>query len=131
MKTAKAQLARKEKLMPGGIPRWLRCYDNGGVDVPGGACDRYTVVFTGQAAANKRQGAPDQWPYLAMSGSPFHPQGFGQHGHSDHRPCDVNKSNWAPAVGRKNHLGTRITFADLPKDCQDLVVQDYVTIWSL
>jgi hypothetical protein len=117
-------------LVPGGIPRWVRCYDNGGVDA-GGSIDQYTAVFTGQAAAMKMPGVAHQWPYLAMNSAPYHPQGFGQHGQSNHQPCDVNKHGWAPAVGRKNHLGKRIEFLDLPPDCQRLVFDDYLAIWNL
>lgn len=119
---------RWAQLMPNGVPRYVRAYDNGGVDA-GGSIDNYTVVFTGRAAPDKLQGCPDQWPYLAMNGAPFH--GFGQHGHTNHQPCDVNKQGWAPAVGRKNHLGTRINFADLPDDCRRLVIDDYMAIWRL
>jgi hypothetical protein len=129
---------RRQRLMPGGIPRYVRCYDNGGPDAPDGSCDRYTVVFTGRAAKSKGIGwQPDQWPYLAMSGSPFHPQGFGQHGHTNHQPCDTLTHNpkrpygWPPAIGRRNHLGTRIRFQDLPPDCRKLVLRDYKEIWRL
>ena len=123
----KAQRDRKARLMPAGIPKWIRCYDN---DVR--SFDRYTVVFSGKTArCGGGPGQPNQYPYLAMSANPCHPQGFGQHGHRDHSARDTPKGAWPPAVGRKNHLGTRITFADLPKDCQDLVVQDYVALWSL
>ena len=121
---------RWAQLMPDMAPRWVRAYDNGGRDA-GGSIDQYTVVFTGRAAADKPQGCPNQWPYLAMNAAPFHPQGFGQHGHSNHQPCDVNKQGWAPAVGRKNHLGTRINFADLPDDCRRLVIGNYMEIWKL
>jgi hypothetical protein len=122
-----ALLERRERLMPGGIPKWVRCYDN-----EGRSCDRYTAVFSGKAARCEGDpGQPHQYSYLAMSANPCHPQGFGLHGHSDHSACDTPKGAWPPAVGRKNHLGTRINFADLPKDCQDLVVQYYVALWSL
>ena len=33
---------RKERLFPDGVPRYLCCYDNGGV-----TAERYTAVFTG------------------------------------------------------------------------------------
>ncbi len=36
------QEVRKASLVPNGIPRYVRCYDNGGESF-----DRYTVVFTG------------------------------------------------------------------------------------
>lgn len=113
-------------LAPDMVPRWLRVYDN-----DGRSFDRYTAVFTGRAAPMKVPGRANQWPYLGMSERPCHPQGFGQHGHTDHQPCDVNEHGWAPAVGRKNHLGKRIEFADLPEDCRRLVFDDYIAIWRL
>lgn len=112
--------------MPDGIPRYVRVYDNGGV-----TADRYTVAYTG----NFRREHPDhfrrEYPYVGMSEHPFHPQGFGQHGSSKDRPCDVNSKGWAPAIGRTNHLGKRIPFGDLPKDCQRLVTDGYTAIWEL
>lgn len=53
-----------------------------------------------------------------MSSMPFHPQGFGQHGEIED-----------PRGGK--HLGKRIKFAELPEDCQKLVVSDYKDIWSI
>jgi len=114
---------RIHRLMPGGIPRWVRCYDNGGRSF-----DRYTVVFT-------RKSFGFESMYLAMSEHPMHPQGFGQHGHSKWFPVDVVQENgrcqWPPAIGRKCHLGVRIPFATLPTDCQRLVVRDYKEIWNI
>lgn len=111
--------------MPKGIPRWIRCYDNGGVD-NGGSGDRYTVCFTGKAGSND-----GEYSYRAMSGDPFHPQGIGIWGASKNHHCDVNKWGFAPMIGRKNHLGRRIRFQDLPEDCRKLVIQDYREIWRL
>jgi hypothetical protein len=65
--------------------------------------------------------------YVGMSANPFHPQGFGQHGGHAY-PIDA-KDGWAPAIGRKCHLGTRIPFDKLPPDCQKLVRDDYKDIW--
>lgn len=119
--------SRYERLMPNGIPRWVRVYDNGGRSF-----DRYTVVFTGKRAAMRAPGRAPQFPYLGMSEHPFHPQGFGQHGHSDWKPCDVTGSSWGgAAMGRSNHLGKRIPFSALPPDCQRLVLSDYREIWGL
>jgi hypothetical protein len=56
-----------------------------------------------------------------MSGAPFHPQGFGQHGESE---TIIDR----PTYG---HLGKKITFADLPEDCQKLVISDYRYYWQL
>lgn len=68
-------------------------YDNGGATF-----DRYTVYF------NVRD--REFWTCLAMSAEPFHPQGFGQHS--------------VGSLGR--HNGKRITFEQLPTDCQKAIV---------
>lgn len=122
------QRARRQRLIPGGIPRYVRCYDNGGK-----TADRYTVCFTGRAAKMSGAGImPDQWPLLAMSGSPFHPQGVGMHSHTNFRPADVVGGAWGgPAIGRRCRLGKRIPFRQLPADCRKLVLQDYKEIWGL
>jgi hypothetical protein len=123
---------RLAALLPGGVPRYVRCYDNGGPDVPGGSCDRYTVCFTGRAASEGSRETGRDYPYLAMSGSPFHPQGFGQHGSTKARAADCTGSSWAgPSIGRRCHLGTRVRFEDLPADCRKLVLSDYKEIWKL
>lgn len=143
--------------MPEGIPKYLRVYDNGGGDnyfcrpcltfqdeprapgqcpecggkllpVTGGSFDRYTVVFSG------RYKKPGEWfQYLAMNARPCHPQGFGQHGHTDNQPCDCRPgSGWPPPVGGKSHWGSRrITWAQLPQACQKLVLSDYKAIWDI
>lgn len=111
--------------MPGGMPRYVRVYDNGGKTF-----DRYTVVYTGRAAVD-RTGVVAQWPYVGMSEFPFSPQGVGQHGFSEHRQCDLNKHGWPKQIGSTCHLGKRIEFIKLPKDCRDLVMADYKAIWKL
>lgn len=127
-KASKRDANRRKALLPAGVPRYVRCYDNGGETI-----DRYTVVFHGKAAKMNGGGAgwPDQWPYLAMNAAPFHPQGFGQRGASNDRPCDVDRWGFPPALGRKCHLGRRIPFAALPEDCRRLVLSDYHEIWNL
>jgi hypothetical protein len=112
---------RLQSLLPNGEPKYIRCYDNGG-----DTADRYTVVFTGRYRKTIR----DQFQYVGMSEHPFHPQGVGMHGESDSQ-IDVNKSGWPPAMGRKNHLGKRIPFTELPEDCRKLVLRDYKEIWNL
>lgn len=115
------QVRRLAALLPGGVPRWVRCYDNGGETF-----DRYTVVFTGNYTRRTRG---EHW-YLGMSEHPFHPQGFGQHGGS-RGACDT-VNGWPPAMGRKHpSLGKRIPFVDLPFDCQRAVMQDYRDLWDL
>lgn len=98
--------ARKARLMPNDVPRYIRCYDNGGKTF-----DRYTVIST------KRRIEPHgPFAYVGMSDNPYHPHGFGHHGEID-RPT---------LTGDK-----RITFADLPRDCQTLVLSDYRAIWGI
>jgi hypothetical protein len=108
-------------LLPNGIPKYIRAYDNGG-----SSADRYTVCFTGKAGS-----ADGEYSYRAMSVNPFDPQGVGLWLANKNRHCDVNKWGFAPMIGRKNHLGTRIPFADLPPDCKKLVLRDYKEIWNL
>ena len=124
---------RLQSLMPNGIPRWIRCYDAG----EDGGADRYTVCYTGRTATLRCKGYANEYPFVGMSASPFHPQGVGMHGSTANQPCDTIRSgkrgwNWPPAVGRKHpNLGLRIEFKGLPPDCQKLVVRDYVEIWGL
>lgn len=103
---------RKNRLLPDGKPRWVRCYDNGGETF-----DRYTVVFTGHFQKN----FPGECYYVGMSEHPSHPQGFGQHGEAK---IMIDR----PAY---SHIGKRITFDDLPEDCRKLVLSDYLEIWRL
>lgn len=126
-KKQETQEARKERLMPNNIPKYVRVYDNGGTGC-GGTFDRYTVVFSGNYRRRLPTGEFDcDCLYVGMSANPFHPQGFGQHGENPY-PIDA-KDGWAPAIGRKCHLGIRINFSDLPPDCQKLVRDDYNDIW--
>jgi hypothetical protein len=120
--------------MPNGTPRWIRVYDNGGVDAKNGSLDRYTVVFTGRYS--KRVPGQGSWfQHVALSSDPHHPHGFCQHGENQYQPIDtLGKKpgwHWPPAVGRKNHLGRRIRFSDLPRDCQRVVIEDYKEIWGI
>jgi hypothetical protein len=103
---------RIERLLPNGLPKYVRCYDNGGETF-----DRYTVVFTGHFKKDYR----GQCFYLGMSTYPFHPQGFGQHGEAD-------KMIDRPAYG---HLGKKMAFATLPPDVQRCVLQTYREVWGL
>ena len=104
---------RMSALMPNGIPRYVRCYDNGGKTF-----DRYTVVFCGRYT-HKTNGA---FMYVGMSANPFSPLGFGQHGDSNHMPIDRPKYS---------RLGKKIKFIDLPEDCKILVINDYTDLWEL
>jgi hypothetical protein len=128
----KSTTKRLASLLPNGLPKYIRAYDNGGPR-NGGSIDRYTVCFTGKyrCLGLRRGERPHSWfQYLAMNSSPFHPQGFGQHGENSTQ-IDVNAWGFAPAIGRKNHLGKRIPFSELPPDCQTMVLRDYKEIWDL
>lgn len=112
---------RRERLMPNGTPRWVRCYDNGGK-----TADRYTVLFTGRYPGRIRFG-------LCMSALPFHPQGVGQRFEfNGSNPPDRVGSSWSgPSIGRSCALGKRIRFEDLPADCQRATLDDYAVLWGL
>ena len=116
-KLNKADESRRRRLLPGGEPRWVRCYDAG--DDVG---DRYTVVYTGLKDGSH--------PFVGMSSAPYHPQGFCTHGTHGYA-IDAPPGKWPPVIGRKNHLGRRIAFADLPADCRKLVYDDYFYYWDI
>ena len=43
---------------------------------------------------------------------------------------DVKPGSWGGvAMGKKCHLGTRVSFETLPEDCQKLTMQDYLDLW--
>ena len=104
---------RAASLLPGGVPKYVRCYDNGGK-----TADRYTVVYTGRY---RRDLTRDEFQFVGMSAQPFHPQGVGMHGSSK---VQIDR----PASA---HLGKRIKFAELPDDCRKLVLADYRELWCL
>lgn len=107
---------RRESLMPGGVPRYLRIYDNGGAEA-GGSYDRYTAAFTGRYEKNR--GA---FLYVAFNGCPTHPMGFWQHGETIGNPVDYPRSA---------HLGRRIDFGTLPEECQKLLMKEYRELWNI
>jgi hypothetical protein len=127
----KREKDRRRRLMPRGIPRWVRCYDNGGPDMPGGSCDRYTVCFTGAAVVGRAPNYPSEHYFRAMSADPFWPQGIGLWGSNPNCACDSLNGKWPPALGRRCHLGVRIRFQDLPADCRRLIRRDYRELWNL
>jgi hypothetical protein len=132
MNKAQTQAARLARLLPAGVPRYVRAYDNGGESF-----DRYTVAFTGRAGVLRVNGCDPEYSFRAMSANPCHPQGFGQWGSVKGQPVDTlgevnGKVYWPPAIGRKvAHLGKRIAFAELPEECRKLILSDYRAIWSL
>ena len=86
------------------VPRYVRCYDNGGKTV-----DRYTVVFTGRNAGGM---------YLGMSATPTHPQGFAQHGEARNKWDRIDYPKSA-------HLGKRVSWLMLPPECRAVAWGDY------
>jgi len=110
----KFQSSRYSNLLRYGVPRYVRIYDNFGT--PNESIDRYTVVFTGNFVGRNRY-----CHGLAMSGAPFHPQGFCQHFEYD-RVIDY------PKYG---HLGKKIRFYQLPVDCRSVVIDNYLALWDL
>ena len=109
----KKQTTRRNSLLPNGVPKYIRCYDNGGETF-----DRYTVVYTGRYTHKTNRSF---W-YVSMSTNPFNPQGFGQHGESEFRPIDRP---------RYRHLGKKIKWESLPANCQKLVLSDYCDLWDI
>ena len=111
---------RYDRLCPNGIPRYIRCYDNGGETY-----DQYTVVYTGNYNnIGKQRRSFIQLPVyqvVGMSGAPFHPQGFCQHGEYERL---IDRPTYS-------HLGKKIRFQDLPEDCRQVVLNDYLEIWGL
>lgn len=83
----------------------IKCYDNGGR-----TADRYTVLYLDRRVNGGSRGPCEG---VSMSATPFHPQGFGQHGD----------------FVRGSHLGKVIRFKDLPEDCRKLVIQDLGGRW--
>ena len=114
----KRQKQRIDNLLPNGKPRWIRCYDNGE--------GSYVAIFTGRYTHKTSR---QHWG-VEMDAHPFHPQGVGLHFEYPYQ-VDAMDGKWPPAIGRKNHLGTRIQFDDLPADCQKLVMRDYLYLWDL
>lgn len=103
---------RADRLLPAGIPRYVRCYDNGGK-----TADNYTLVFTGNYA-----GREGRCSYISCNGNPTHPTyGFWQHGESQRV---IDQPTYA-------HLGKRIKFSELPEIVQQLFISEYKEIWSL
>lgn len=124
----KKQHARIESLMPNGIPKYIRIYDNSGTENE--TADNFTVVFSGNYRKRLPDGRFDCWiQVIGMGSTPFSPLGVCMHSEYEHPIDTVN--GWTIPIGRSNHLGKRINFTDLPKDCQKVVRDDYMDIWKL
>jgi len=127
MKTEKHYQKRRERLMPGNVPKYVRIYDN-----EGRSADNFTVVYTGKYHNNDLE----RYTVTGMNSAPYHPQGICMHDATHMFLCDtLDDFGWPakrpPKVGGKCRLGTRIRFEDLPFDCQCVVLQDYICIWRL
>jgi len=99
-------------LVVNNVPRYVRCYDNGGASF-----HRYTVAFTRRYRKTSR----DEYYYLGMSEHPYDPQGFGQHGFSN---TPIDRPKYA-------HLGKRTAFSDLPDEVRKLVRIVYRVLWNI
>ncbi len=105
----KKHQSRYDKLMPSGIPRYLRVYDNGGKTI-----DRYTVVFTGRY----RKSHLDEFMYVSAN-----PGGVGVYLH-DFSPNLIDRPTYS-------HLGKKIGFKDLDIELRLKIVQDYRDLWEV
>lgn len=92
----------KNTVTANGKRKTCRIYDNGGETL-----DRYTACFRVEKMKDGRR----YFPYLGFSTSPL---GFSQHGDAD-LPIDRPSGK---------HLGKRIAFESLNKDCQQLLIQE-------
>ena len=115
--------ARAKRLMPNGIPRWIRIYDNGGE-----TADRYCVVYTG----NYNTDTPRLHHFVTMSPCPYSPLGVCIHD-CDSTIIDSTPTRWGGVKVGSTHpvLGKRIKFDDLNEDCKRVVLEDYESIWNI
>ena len=117
-------LSREARFMPGGIPRYVRCYDSSEADDP--SFDTFTVLYTGRAATTTDAYGNRAYEYVCLSG----------HGSVPFRPADTynpatKKHCFPPAMGRKCHLGRRVPFSAIPYGLQQTVLRDYREIWQI
>lgn len=97
---------RRERLMPGGIPRYIRIWDNTD-EFPH---DGITVVFTKKGI---RGHDGTYFFYVSMNK------------HGDYYHGELHQKH------QGKHLGKRIKFTDLPEACQKVVISDYEELWDL
>jgi len=116
---SKTLKARRARLFKGETPRYIRCYDNGGLTAENGSLDRYTISYT-------RKSELRHFFYVAASEYPFSPQGFGQH--MSNRNFPIDRPNGKCLT---KHLGKKIQFKDLPPDVKRMVKDDYMDLWNL
>jgi len=155
-KAADKLAERRERLMPGGVPRYVRIYDNGGgmahfcrrcltfqdpetcegcgkkllpVPADSGTCDRYTVVYTGRY----RGRTPGKVAYRGMSCRPSHPQGVSMWGEGE-SDMDCGEAGFPVKLGEPAPFGRgdrRISFKQLPDDCKQVALRDYKDLWEI
>ena len=89
----------------------IEMWDNGGETI-----DRYTIAISG---LQEIDGEPYTY-FMGASDSPFHPQGFGQHGHEI--PTWKHKAH----RGGFRHLGKRVKFYELPPDVQRFITNELI-----
>jgi len=91
----------KNTILVDGKRKVCRIFDTGAK----GSVDRYTIAFKGFRVS----GFGMVYPYLASDNTPFHPQGFGQHGEN-------------PVFLTGRHLGKRVCFDVLPLQVQQFIL---------
>lgn len=101
-------MTRIARLMPNNVPRYIRCYDDGGEG------DRYTVVFTKAGSIDTALKGGSYYLALTSDGSFYR-------GTSD---IPIDKPSYS-------HLGKRIKFHELPEACQKVVRSEYMKVWRL
>jgi len=101
---------REQKLMPRGVPKYIRCYDNQSKTI-----DRYTIVYT------KKRDYNDEFGFVSMSSKPTWPLGV----------CSHDASNKIIDRPSYSHLGVPIDFKELPSECKKVVQQDYKELWEI
>lgn len=107
----KKEARRKRYYFEDGTPRYIACWEY--KKQVGG--EKYTVTFQ---HAGRSGMTPHHVHGVGMSADPYHPQGIGMHFELHVTEC-------------RKSFGSRISFKDLPEQCQRLVRSDYDEIWGL
>ena len=102
-------MKRKNLYTETGEPRRIRCY----MQKRRTTYDYITVVYTHASKAGFPVGTV---LFRGMSEDPYHPLGYGMGGEGSR--------------GSFNPGGSRVSFSELPKNCQDLVLRDYKALWE-
>lgn len=126
-----SKVAREGRLLPGGVPRWVRVYDDAEWSPA-----VFIVVFTGKVSHEGDEGSRSArfYPYIMLGEEPTtEPQACENKG----QPIDTTREYrngwfWPPAIGRKHYnLGKRIAFTDLPAACQKIALETYRELWGI